>query len=204
MYKPKQLAFKIRTHGGKRRGAGRKVKGARRLVSHKPRPAFERPTPVHVTVRLREHVWSLRSRRCFTLVARAFSKARDGLRIVEFSAQGNHLHLVVEADDSRTLSRGMQAFCIRLARSLNRLMKRTGKVFADHFHSRLLRTPTELTRAIAYVLGNHGHHFGTSGPDPYSSAAREHAALLAQPVSWLLRTGRYRPLHRLQPPRVAL
>lgn len=185
-----QLSFKHRTHGGKRRGAGRKRKGDRPLVSHKPRPAFEKPTPAHVTVRLRDHVWSLRSRRGFSLVAQAFSKAREGLRIVEFSAQGNHLHLVVEADDSRMLSRGMQSLCIRLARSLNRLMKRSGKVFADHFHSRLLRTPTELVRAIAYVLGNHRHHFGTSGGDPYSSAAREHAGLLAEPVTWLMRNHR--------------
>ena len=42
----------------------------------------------------------------------------DGLRIVQFSVQGNHLHLIVEADSSTALSRGMQGLCIRLAKAL--------------------------------------------------------------------------------------
>src|SRR5207247_3135204 len=83
---------------------------------------------------------------------------------------GNHIHLIVEADTSESLSRGMQGLCIRLAKALNRLMDRSGTVFSDHFHSRILKTPTELVNAIAYVLGNHAHHFGTDDAR-YSSAA---------------------------------
>src|SRR6188474_1015321 len=46
--------------GGRRRGAGRKPRGARAGVSHRPRPVIRKRTPVHVTVRLVPEVGSLR------------------------------------------------------------------------------------------------------------------------------------------------
>jgi len=64
-----------------------------------------------------------------------------------------------------------------------------GRVFADHYHAQLLRTPTELVNAIAYVLGNSAHHYGESGSDPYSSANCDRKLLLVKPRSWLLRVG---------------
>ena len=33
-----------------------------------------------------------------------------GVRIIHYSIQGNHLHLIVEAEDPRALSRAMQGF----------------------------------------------------------------------------------------------
>jgi REP element-mobilizing transposase RayT len=142
---------------------------------------------------VRDHVWNLRSGRSFRRIRRAFEKSRGrfGARLIEFSVLGNHLHLIVEADSSESLSRGMQGLCIRLARALNKLMSRAGKVFADHYHSRLLRSPTELVRAIAYVLGNFAHHFGGRGTDRFNSAALPAGNdLLAQPRGWLLQVGR--------------
>jgi putative transposase len=143
---------------------------------------------------MRPHVWNLRSGRSFRRLRGAFSKGRDrlGLRLIEFSVQGNHLHLIVEADSSAALSRGMQGLAIRIARALNALMHRAGSVLADHYHSRLLGTPTELVRAIRYVIGNHEHHFAERGMDPFSSASLPAAlrgTLLATPLGWLLRKG---------------
>jgi hypothetical protein len=67
-------------------------------------------------------------------------------------------------------------------------MDRRGKVFDDHFHSSVLRTPTQLANAIAYVVGNHERHYRRSrGIDPYSSLACNRARLLAVPTTWLLR-----------------
>ena len=48
------------------------------------------------------------------------------MRIIEFSVQGNHLHLIVEAENSDALSRGMQGLAIRIAKALNSLMERAG------------------------------------------------------------------------------
>lgn len=180
-----------RTWGGKRERAGR-ARGTR--VSHRRRARFERPTPVHVTVRVRRHVWNLRSGRCSRRIARCLELAagRLGLRVIEYSILGNHLHFIVEADDSDALSRGMQGLSIRIAKALNALMHSSGSVFDDHYDGRLLATPTELVRAIAYVLGNAAHHYGDSGRDAYSSAALTADARrvrVSLPISWLLTKG---------------
>jgi putative transposase len=158
-------------------------------VSHAARDRFEKPTPVHVTLRMREHVWSLRSGRSFRRIRGCFENARGrfGARLIEFSVQGNHLHLIVEADSKAALSRAMQGLCIRVAKALNAMMGRAGAVFFDHYHSRLLRTPAELVKAIAYVLQNAAHHFGNHAADEYSSLM--HREVLAPPTGWLLREG---------------
>ena len=191
----KQMALPLPHRGGKRRGAGRKPKGRKAGVSHRPRPHFDKPMAVHVTLRVRDHVWNLRSSRSFRMIRQCLAGAlgRFGLRVIHFSVLGNHVHLIVEADSSRSLSRGMQGLCIRIAKALNRLMNRDGAVFSDHYHSRLVRTPTELVNAIAYVLDNHAHHFGASSAvDQYSSgglSTEDRERIVAHPRTWLLTTG---------------
>ena len=187
----RQQPLPLREWGGRRTGAGRKPRGSRALVSHGRRPRFRKAMPAHVTLRVARHVWNLRSGRAYRRIAAAFEQARGrlGLRVVEFSIQGNHLHLIVEADSNEALSRGLQGLCIRVAKALNAMMKRAGRVFADHYHSRLLTTPSELANAIAYVLENAAHHFQREGADPYSSARCDRSRLLSQPITWLLRIG---------------
>src|SRR5450631_914413 len=148
--KSRQLDLRFHPRGGKRAHAGRKPNGASAGVSHLRRPRFARTLPVHVTVRMAQHVYNLRSRRAFSVVGRAIAKAaaRFGVTIVRFSVQGNHVHLVVEASETEALSRAMQGWSIRVAKGLNRMMKRSGRVFADRYHSRPLRTPTEVRRAV--------------------------------------------------------
>ena len=183
--------------GGRRKGAGgRKKPGAG--VSHRRRRRFAN-LPVHVTLRVRRDVWNLRSRRCFRALHRAFvnADARLGLRLCHFSVQGNHLHFLVEAEDTRGLSRGMQGLTIRMAKALNRVMQRRGAVFADRFHAHVLRTPSEVRNALSYVLRNHAVHAERAGRaaapvDEYSSVgylAFEFALpeAIAPPRTWLLR-----------------
>jgi REP element-mobilizing transposase RayT len=177
--------------GGRREGAGRK-RGRR--VSHRGRPKFARATPVHVSVRVRSHVWNLRSGRAYRRISKCLELAlgKFGLRVIEYSVLGNHLHLIVEADSSESLARGMQGLAIRIAKSLNAMMRSRGAVFADHYDGRLLTTPTQLVRAIAYVLRNHEHHYGGRGRDRFSSDGldqSQRAARLAIPLGWLLRDG---------------
>ena len=192
----RQLELRLHPRGGKRPGAGRKPKGARAGVSHLERPQFARMLPVHVTVRVANHVYNLRSRRAFSAIGRAIGAAADrfGMRIVQFSVQGNHIHLVVEADDTEALSRAMQGLSIRLAKRLNAMMDRRGRVLADRYHGRPLRTPTEVRRAVRYVRENHRKHMaqvGQSVPrawvDPYTSEGAGIA--LPKARTWLLRTG---------------
>jgi hypothetical protein len=83
---------------------------------------------------------------------------RFGMRICEFSVQGNHVHLLTEAEDARALSLSMQGLGIRLAKGLNKMMRRVGRVLADRFHARILRTPTEVVRVLRYVRNNRMVH----------------------------------------------
>jgi REP element-mobilizing transposase RayT len=152
--------------------------------------------PIHVTLRVLSHVWNLRSTRCFSAISAAFLgvHGRVGFRIVHFSVQGNHIHSIVEAQDARALSQGMQELTIRIAKQLNRVMDRRGSVFADRYHAHVLRTPAEVARAIQYVLRNFAVHAQRRGEivredwiDPCSSAAA--SALVNEPATWLLREG---------------
>ncbi len=199
----RQVALPLPQWGGRRKGAGRKPKGRRALVSHKARPRFDKPSVVHLTFRVHDDVWNLRSQRCFRLVEPAFDEARGryGVRIVEFAVLGNHLHLLAEADDSELLSRAMKGLLVRLARALNGLMGRKGALFADHHHSRLLRTPSEVAHAFAYVLDNSAHHYGgAADADPFSSAQCDRERVLSRPTTWLLCHGwkraRRRPVRK--------
>jgi REP element-mobilizing transposase RayT len=184
----RQLSLELRRWGGYRPGAGRKPRGERLGVTHRRRAELARRFPVHVTVRMRPEVYNLRSRRCFRVIRAAFAaqNGRFGFRLNQFSVQGNHVHLIVEADGKQSLSRGMQGLSIRIAKALNRVMQRTGTVLADRYHAHILRTPNEVRRALDYVLDNARRHFGLPAPiDRYSSEAAD--ATGAAPRTWLLR-----------------
>lgn len=146
--------------GGARKRAGRKRQPGSG-VAHVTRPALDgRRVPVHVTLRVVKGVKWLRGFRVYPVVRHALlaASARLGARIVHFSVQGNHIHLLVEARDRVCLGRAMKGFEVRVARRLNRLMGRSGRVFADRYHAHLLRTPTEVRNALVYVLANGAKH----------------------------------------------
>ena len=165
-----ELGFK--SWGGPRPGAGRKSKGERAGVSHSTRAPLASRYPVHVTARLRKGLPSLRYKRPYLTLLRAFhaGSERFGFRLVHYSVQSNHLHLIAEAKDRRALTRGLQGLLIRIAKALNKLWERRGRVFTDRYHDRILRTPREVRNALKHVLHNARRH-GIYGPapDPYSS-----------------------------------
>jgi hypothetical protein len=95
---------------------------------------------------------------------------RFGFRVVEYSVQTNHFHLLVEVPDQRALTRGAKGLFVRLARALNRLWHREGQVFPERYHVRALTSPAEVRRALVYVLHNaRKHRSWGAGVDPFSS-----------------------------------
>jgi len=172
----KQLEMRLPTWGGKREGAGRKPKGDKAGVSHLRRPQFKARHPVHVTMRMLPGVGFLRgfSRKRAIEDALGAAKERFWVRVVHYSIQGNHLHLIVEADEPSLLSRAMQGLAIRIARALNRIGRRTGKVFSDRFHMHVLEGLRKVKYAVRYVLQNFRHHLredvAPTGVDPCTSA----------------------------------
>jgi REP element-mobilizing transposase RayT len=190
--------------GGARRGAGRKPKGERASVSHVARPALAARHPVHVTLRLRAGFPNLRRDPARRAIERVIACAADhlGARLVHYSIQTTHLHLVVEAGSRRALSRAMQGLEIRVAHALNRLWKRVGSIFGDRYHARILRTPREVRNVLVYVLHNARRHgLAIVGVDPCSSgawfdgwtqkkpASERRASPCSRATTWLLRLG---------------
>jgi len=155
-------------------------------VSHLRRAVLNPRVPLHVTVRVRRGVRDLRHGVCLKAIRKSFARGngRFGLRLVHFAVLGNHMHFIAEAEGKESLARGMQGLEIRIAKALNRVMQRRGRVFSDRYHARMLRTPTEVRRAVEYVLRNHEHHFGPGEQGPSSRWCPQE---MATAVTWLLR-----------------
>jgi REP element-mobilizing transposase RayT len=146
----------------------------------------------------------------FELRSALSETTRSWFRVVHFSVQADHLHLIVEADDAECLSRGLRGVAIRLARAVNRAMDRQGSVWSGRYHARALRTPRDVRNGLVYVLANwRKHQPSAKGFDPYSSAESfdgwktpspvlsalkpgaqvPGVSQLEAPMTWLLRAG---------------
>jgi putative transposase len=153
-------------------------------VAHRARPDHREEFPVHVTLRARAGLASLRSQRVFPAVREALraasrdqvrrckSPGRSEFRVVQFSVQADHIHLIVEASDRTALERGTRGMVIRTARAINRALGRSGSVWGDRYHARALRTPREVRHGLVYVLMNFRKHRPADRMklDPCSSA----------------------------------
>jgi squalene cyclase len=167
-----QQEFGFTNWGGKRRGAGRKPNGERARVSHAKRPKLAARFPVLLTMRLREGMENLRADDTHELLKQAFAEGSSAaFRVIEYSVQSNHL-LVAEASDQRALTRAMIGLATRIARGLNRLWRRAGRIFDDRYHARILTSPRAVRIALIYVLQNARKHgaWRAVATDVYSSA----------------------------------
>src|SRR5262245_19115355 len=119
--------------GGKRRNSGKKATGQfgreatgkpRAGVPHQVREWRGARVPLHVTVRAIPGAPSLRNfavaAAIGTLLKRRATRQSLPSRVVHFSIQRDHLHMLVEADDQQALARGMQGLLSGLARVINR------------------------------------------------------------------------------------
>jgi len=211
---PRQAELPLRRHGGRRAGAGRKPKHGVAGVGHGPRGVLAARFPALVTMKLLRGLPRLREAAARRVLLAAFAAAGERpdarFRVVHFAILNDHLHLLVEAADRGGLARGLQGLAIRIARTLNKLWTRKGRVWADRYHDRVLKTPREVRNALVYVLQNgrkhaaEGREIRVEQPiDVYSSAPwfdgfREEVrvrglpdapAPVARPRTWLLSRG---------------
>jgi putative transposase len=145
-------------------------------VRHRTRAVHKYWNPLHVTMRAQRGLPSFRAQTLYAAFEVAVRKTRrDDFRVVEFSVQDDHLHLIVEADDSDALARGMKSFSVRANRLFNAAHGRgRGPVWGDRYHRRDLTSARQVRNAIVYCLQNYKKHQNvTSGApriDPCSSA----------------------------------
>ena len=91
----------------------------------------------------------------------SFAKAcaRDDFRLVHYSIQRDHLHLIVEAEDNVALGNGMKSISARIAHSVKRVFQIPGKVLDGVYHARRLTSPRQVRNALRYVLLNARKHW---------------------------------------------
>jgi putative transposase len=215
-----QLAFGLPEPKRRKVGSGRKPTRRGTWVKHRPRPWHDGNHPVHVTLKVRRGIPNLRGFKLAKVIGTGLRVAassesakkaerRRTFRVIHFSIQPNHLHLIVEASSKTALARGMQGLASGLARRVNRKLHRRGALFADRYHGHAMAKPTEVRNAIVYVLKNYEKHPDpipdrgtdpTAGIDPCSSARwfdgwaestppPPQPAPVAAPHTWLLRAG---------------
>jgi REP element-mobilizing transposase RayT len=158
----------------------------------------------------------------YRAVRRALARVlanHHAFRVVHFSVQGTHVHVLCEADHKVALARGIQGLQIAAAKALNRAASkraaepRTGQVFADRYHVESISSVRQTRHALAYVLNNWRRHHEDGGRaglfhgrvDPFSSGvafAGWRAAIetwpwpddyepppVSRPQTWLLAEG---------------
>lgn len=161
--------------GGRRPGSGRKPKGEKAGVPHRPRGALSPRHPLLVTARLAPGLPSLRRRAEFRAVTEAFqgAKERRGFRLVHFALLPDRMLLVVEGSGRPAFTAGMRGLSVRVAVALNKLWERRGPVFGDRYEELPLTTPMEVQQgleAVYYAARRQGcPRLPRLDPDPYSS-----------------------------------
>ena len=173
----KQLGFidRPRRDGKRRKRPGPKTSGLAG-VPHSTRPAHARWDPVHVTLRGAKGLPSFRQQVMYLSFESAFRRTRrPDFRIVEYSVQNDHVHLVVEAEDKNALACGMKSFTVRANRLFNVASgRRRGKLWQGRYHRTVLTTPRQVRNALVYCLNNARKHRVLTNPclfiDPCSTA----------------------------------
>ena len=176
---PVQMSFEDRrklTRAGRKKQRPGPKPAAFPNVRHRARAVHKYWNPLHVTMRALRGLPSFREQTLFAAFESAVRRTRrDDFRVVEFSVQDDHLHLIVEADDSDALARGMKSFSVRANRLFNAALGRgRGRVWADRYHRRDLTNARQVRNALVYCLQNHKKHqaveTGMPRIDPCSSA----------------------------------
>jgi REP element-mobilizing transposase RayT len=171
-------------------GPGRPRHKKKDAITHDARPSLGEDTALHVTLKLRAGVPNLRTGKPFAAVRKAFRKWCNvrgaGFRLIHFSVQSNHVHMLVEADSKVALSKGMQRVAHSISRRVNALSDRwIGRVFKERYHAHVLKTPTEIAHAVRYLKQNHEHHTADTRADECTSFALKVGVV--QAIGFLLR-----------------
>lgn len=129
-------------------------------MSHSKRAKWRRGEHALLTLKLCKGSPDMRNVACGIVITDAIREVgqREGFEVFQFSIQGDHVHLIVRAVSAEVLANAMKSLGSRLARRLNALWGRTGRLFAERFHAVAIRTLRRLWHTVRYVLCNHNKH----------------------------------------------
>ena len=138
--------------GGQRPGSGRKRLHSQG-VAHRKREKINARTALHINFKVKA---SIRNKHCLNILKRAIRNSRAmGLRVIHFSLQSNHVHLIVEATQNAILTKGMRSLTITFSKGVAR-----GRIQVERYHLHVLKSLRETKNAVYYVLLNEQKHSG--------------------------------------------
>ena len=144
-------------------------------IRHISRERIKKTSALHLTIKVRSNKASIQTKKILKALHHAIKRARlKKLRVIHYTLEYNHLHLLVEAVDNKVLHSGMQALGISLAKAINRIKCKKGGVYKNRYHFRKLNSRRELKNALHYIFRNGmKHKRSASLIDPYNSLVAE-------------------------------
>ena len=144
-------------------------------IAHRSRPFLERASSLHLTIKVKAIKAEMKNKAVLSMLKRAILNARKkGLKIIHYSLEFDHVHLLVEADDNAELAIGMQSFGVTLSKAINRMRKMKGAVYKHRYHFRQISSSRELKYVMKYIFSNGVKH-GTAHTmiNPFNSIRAE-------------------------------
>jgi REP element-mobilizing transposase RayT len=116
--------------------------------------------PVHVSVRAKAGLLRASTLPALARAIQDHRKPERSFKVAHFFVRDEHLHLVVETRNKAALSLAMRGLLIRIARRLNKLLRRHGRFWADRYDARTLASPEALQAALKAM------HHHSAWPSP--------------------------------------
>lgn len=136
-------------------------KGAGRPAIHDPgirhtkRFRLKKASSLHLTIKVRENKADIQNKRILKALHYAIRRARlKGLKVIHYTLEYNHVHLLVESADNGVLHKGMQAFGITIAKAINKIKRTKGVVYKNRYHLRIINSPKQLKNVLHYIFNN--------------------------------------------------
>jgi hypothetical protein len=139
-------------------------------IRHTEHEEITRRRPLHLTIKLIRA--DIQTKIILKALRHAIARARlQGLKIIHYSLEHDHIHLYAESSDNKILGKGMKALGVSLVKKINITFKRRGTCYKTRYHLRILRSVSEVKNVINYILKNGIKHKRTNSViDPYNSA----------------------------------
>ena len=124
-------------------------------IRHIRRERFERESSFHITIKVREDKSDLQNKMILKALHHAIMKARaKSLKVIHYTLEYNHIHMLVEAFNQEQLSNCMQSFGVTLAKMINKVKFKKGGVYKHRYHLRRLISVMELKNVLKYIFNN--------------------------------------------------
>jgi REP element-mobilizing transposase RayT len=128
-------------------------------IRHTRRFRLKKPSSLHLTIKVKENKADIQNKRILKTLHYAIRRARlKGLKIVHYTLEYNHVHLLVESVDNKILHKGMQAFGITIAKAINKIKRTKGAVYKNRYHLRVIDSPRQLKNVLHYIFSNGVKH----------------------------------------------